>query len=269
MDNITISSTIDGVRYSIKQLNEIAFERTQHVLIDLSARGAGLQQNGQPLNLADLDYLSQDEANQILLDTKLRLGAAGLKRVYREDLARSDAFWRELNGKFDPEAGYQEATSYMSVTGLSFKTLMKKIQESVNGDVSGLTSNPEHFFDEALPGLAPNEKCGAETMGMYGGPVETIVIFDSKLTGPAKETDGFHNVISGTSKLLDGTPRHDIAVHQVREHENGFDLKMSVYYPQSVPQEMVAGHKRHLLIEFLGGIVATAGNQQVIDAAFN
>jgi hypothetical protein len=55
-----------------------------------------------------------------------------------------------------------------------------------------------------------------------------------------------------------------VAVHQVKTKEDGFDLKMTVYYPQATPKEMVDGHKIHLLVEFLGGIIAAAGDKKVI-----
>lgn len=256
--NIKITASIDGENYTVKQLQRIEFERQKHVLQEMIHYGATVKKNDEVLSYDDINYLTYEEARNILLQTKLNLGLEGVKELYANSMKKSDEFWRNVDAQYTETEDYQEATGYMSVTGLTLEQLKQTIYKSVDGDISGLTSNPEHFFDEKLPGLKQNEKCGTETMGMFGSPVETIVIFDPTITGPAKEEDGYKIFISGTSTLLDGTPRHDVAVHQVREHENGFDLKMTVYYPKSVPQEMVDGHKLHLLIEFMGGIIAAA-----------
>ncbi len=264
MDTITIKSTIDGDSYSLKQLQRIEYERQRHVLQEMIHLGAEVTDDEKVLSFDDINYLSYKDAARILLDTKLKLGLDGIKELYKDSLAKSDAFWREIDSKYEEGEPYIEATAYMEVTGLTLQSLQDTISKSVDGDVAGLTSNPEHFFDEKMPGLKPNEKCGTETMGMFGSPVETVVIFDSTITSPAKEEDGYRNFVSGTSRLLDGTPRHDVAVHQVKTKEDGFDLKMTVYYPQATPKEMVDGHKIHLLVEFLGGIIAAAGDKKVI-----
>lgn len=143
----------------------------------------------------------------------------------------------------------------MEVEGITILQLQEAIRSAVNGEgTDALSTNPDHFTDIKMEGLKPNEKCGMEVMGMYGGPLPVIVIFDPTMTGPAEVEEGWRVMISGTSKLLDGTPRHDIAVHQVRPKENGFDLKMAVYLPKNTPKEMVKGHQIHLAIEFLEGI---------------
>ena len=64
-----------------------------------------------------------------------------------------------------------------------------------------------------------------------------------------KERIGFQSTGCGTSQLMDGTCRQDIAFHQIKPTENGLILRSSVYFPKNTPQEMVDGHKIHLAIE--------------------
>lgn len=258
MKNIQITAQIDGESYSVQQLKYIAFERQKHVLQEMIYLGAEIKDGGKTLSYDDINYLSWEDAERILLQAKLDMGMEGFKKLYGKSMERSDEFWRNVDKQYKEGETYQEATAYMQVRGFTFEDLNNTIHKSVNGDISGLSSNPEHFFSEVIEGLKPNEKAGTETMGMYGSPVETVVIFDPSITGPAKEEDGYKNFVSGTSTLMDGTPRHDVAVHQVRQCEDGFDLKMTVYYPQSIPKEMVYGHKIHLLVEFMGGLLAAA-----------
>lgn len=258
MKNIQIQAQIDGETYSVQQLKYVSYERQKHVLQEMIHLGAEIKNGDEVLTYDDVNYLSWEDAEKILLQAKLDMGADGFKELYKTSMDRSDSFWKAVDRAYNEGEPYQEATAYMQVTGFTFEDLNKTIHKSVNGDISGLTSNPEHFFGEEVKGLKPNEKVGTETMGMFGSPVETIVIFDPSITGPATEEDGYRNFVSGTSTLMDGTPRHDIAVHQVRQREDGFDLKMTVYYPQSVPKEMVYGHKIHLLVEFMGGLLAAA-----------
>lgn len=250
MSELKIKIVINGDTYSVEQIEYIAFEREKHVLQEMIHMGASIIKDGKELSYDDVDYLHRGETTELLYQAKLALGADGVKKLYKAVLDKSDEFWRKLAKKFDENEPMQEAVTCMSVEGMSFMDFAACMKAAMNrGEDAGVEGVAEHFPASEINGLAPNEKNCLETMGMYGGPVEAIVSVDPIKTGGIQETDGFKNMISGTSRLLDGTPRHDVAVHQFRIRENGFDLKMTVLFPKHVPQEMVTGHCLHLAIE--------------------
>ena len=183
------------------------------------------------------------------------MNAEQTQAIYREVLDAADAFWKDAVARWNPEDGYREAFAEVSVRGMEFAEYMGVLKALMSkGEDAALGEEPEHFCAPELEGLADNEKVSIETMGMFGGPVASVVRVDPTLAVPVEERDGFKNMIVGTSRLLDGTERHDAAIHQFRPVEGGFDLRLYVEFPCTVPQEMADGHSVHLALEFLGGL---------------
>lgn len=255
MSELKMNVVIDGQTYTTEQLDVIEYERERHVLQELIHLGAKVKDGEKDLSYDDINFLGMEDAKRILIDTKVGLGEQGTLDLYKDSIEAMNQLWRKVSKEYRKEAPMQESYAYMEIEGITIPQLQESIRSSINGEgTDAYSSNPEHFTDLKINGLAPNEKCGIETMGMFGGPLPVIVIFDPSMTGPAKVEDGWKVLTAGTSKLLDGTPRYDNAVHQVRPKENGFDLKMAVYFPAGIPVEMVKGHQIHLAIEFVEGL---------------
>lgn len=230
-------------------------EREKHVLQELIHYDVAVQKDGEPLSFDDINYLTREEASRVLLQAKQAMNASETRAVYREALDASDAFWKDALASWAPEDGYREAFAEVSVRGMEFTEYMGVLKALMSrGEDAALGEEPEHFCAPELEGLAENEKVSIEAMGMYGGPVASVVRVDPTLAVPVEDRDGFKNMIVGTSRLLDGTERHDAAIHQFHPVEGGFDLRLYVEFPCTVPQEMAEGHSMHLALEFLGGL---------------
>lgn len=255
MKELKINTTIGGSTYSIEQLDFIQYQREKHVLQEMIHLGAEVKDGDKNLTYDDINYLSTEDTRRLIVKTKAELGEQGTLNLYKDSIKKCNKLWKDIIRDYKDEDGYKSAHAYMNIEGITIQELQESIRSAVNGEgTDALSTNPDHFTDIKTEGLARNEKCGVEVMGMYGGPLPVIVVFDPSMTGPAVVESGWKIMIAGTSKLMDGTPRHDIAVHQVRPKENGFDLKMEVHFPKNTPIEMVKGHQVHLAIEFLEGV---------------
>ena len=255
MHDVSYTVRVNGDTYTQAQIEAMRFEREKHVLQELVHYGAPVRKDGVPLGFDDVNYLTREEASRVLLQAKRSMNAEATQAVYRKALDASDAFWKDAIARWNPEDGYREAFAEVSVRGMEFTEYMGVLKALMGkGEDAALGEEPEHFCAPELDGLANNEKASVETMGMFGGPVASVVRVDPTLAVPVEETDGFRNMIVGTSRLLDGTERHDAAIHQFRPVEGGFNLRLYVEFPCTVPQEMADGHSVHLALEFLGGL---------------
>lgn len=250
MKKININVTIDGDTYTEKQLQLVEFEREKHVLQEMIYLGATVKAKDKTLSYDDINYLSMEDAKSILLETKNKMGAEGIRKLYAKELERSANMWRDIAKNYNEDDPMITATAYLTVDGMTLKQFQKKLAFVLSGgDVSVMSEHPEHFQFAAMENGKETEKCGMETMGMYGGPTEVIVMTLPSLSEKVTPEEGFLPAPCGTSRLLDGTIRHDIAHHQMKPLENGFVLKTTVYFPKNTPKEMVEGHKLHLAIE--------------------
>jgi uncharacterized protein YaaR (DUF327 family) len=253
VSELKIEIMIDRQSYSQEQLELIQFEREKHVLHEMTYLGADIKDGGKTLSYDDINYLSKTDAKRVLGTAKLELGAKGLTELYKERLRRSAQMWKDIIKEYVDGEPFQEAITRVKVTGITIEEFQKSMMKSLDDEASVLSANPEHF------GFAYRETgevlIGIETMGMYGDPVEGVITSDPNVTLPIKtEEDGFRLMMAGYSKLSDGTDMHVIAAHQVKPNENGFELKLMVFFPQSTPKELVDGHKIHLALEFLDAL---------------
>ena len=222
MNGVGYEVKISGDAYTPAQIEAMRFEREKHVLQELVHYGAPVRKDGRALSFDGVNYLTRDEAPRILLQAKQAMNADATRDAYREALDASDAFWRDAVARWNPEDGYREAFAEVSIRGMEFSEYMGVLKALMGkGEDVALGEEPEHFCASELEGLADNEKASVETMGMFGGPVASIVRIDPTLVVPVEEADGSKNMIVGTSRLLDGTERNDAAIHQFRPVEGG------------------------------------------------
>ena len=247
--NFKITATIDGDTYSERQLDLISYEREKRTLQEMIYLGANVTDNGNTLTYDDINYLSKEDAKRILRETKEALGFSGTKKLYQEEMKRCDQMWRDIVKDFNPEDDMLECLAEIDVEGLTLQEFGQSLGAALNGEKGVIIRlEPDHFEYEPIDGME-NEKCGMEVMGMYGGPNVVITVTDPSLISRVVPTEGYRATGIGTSKLLDGTCRQDIAFHQMKPTEHGMHMRTCVYFPQGTPQEMVDGHKIHLAIE--------------------
>ncbi|CEP86659.1 Uncharacterised protein [[Clostridium] sordellii] len=251
MKDISIKVTIDGDVYSERQLKLIKFEREKYVLQEMIHLGAIIEDDGKILTFDDVNYLSYEDAERITLEAKDKIGIDGIKKLYHNELERSAQMWRDIVKEYKEDDLMVKASSEIKVEGFTLKQFQEKLAFVLSGgDVSVISEHPEHFQFNRMDNGNENEKYGIETMGMYGGPTEVIVMMgDKTLNEKVIADDGFLPAPCGTSRLVDGTLRRDIANHQMKPLENGFEIKTTVYFPKNTPKEMIEGHKLHLAME--------------------
>lgn len=260
MEQLIINTTIDGQSYTQKQLEWLIFEREKHVLQEMIHLGAQVTDGGAALSYDDVNYLSAKDAKRILLETKLRLGVEGIRNLYKDEMERSAQMWRDIVKDFHEGDKMVPAVAQIEVKGMTLEQLRQKLALVLSGgDSSVLSEHPEHFGYGTLPGGSAAERVGIETMGMYGGPTEVITMFLPERPAWVPADAGFLPSTCGTSRLLDGTLRQDIAHHQMKPTADGFLLKTTVWFPENTPREMVDGHKLHLAIESCEMIKAAYG----------
>lgn len=172
--------------------------------------------------------------------------------------------WRDIVKEYNDKDEMLKASADVKVEGLTLEQFQRKLAFVLSGgDASVMSEHPEHFQFTVMENGNDKEKCGMETMGMYGGPTEVIVMMgDESLNERVTADEGFLPAPCGTSRLLDGTLRKDIAHHQMKPLENGFEIRTTVYFPKSTPKEMVEGHKLHLAMEVYEMIKAAAGYEE-------
>lgn len=250
MNNLKIKVMIDGDIYSEKQLMEIEYEREKHVLQEMIHLGAEIRNNGEVVSYDDVNYLGKSEARQILLEAKCSLGADGIRELYQDELERSAQLWREIVKDYSEGEEMIPAIAWLEVSGMTLEQFQKKAALVLSGgDRSVMSEHPEHFGYGVYQNGDTNERLGIETMGMYGGPTEVITMVLPALPAWIPAEPGFLASPCGTSRILDGTVRRDIAHHQMKPTDDGFIIKDTVWFPKNTPQEMIDGHKLHLAIE--------------------
>ena len=46
------------------------------------------------------------------------------------------------------------------------------------------------------------------------------------------------------------------ALHQFRKTGSGFDALLVIYFPAAAPEDLIEGHRQHLVVEFTDWITA-------------
>lgn len=244
-----IKATIDGDTYSEYQLDYIQYEREKRTLQEMIHLGAAILDGEQQLTYDDVNYLSKADAKRILRENKERIGFQETQNLYRKEMERCDQMWRDIVKDFDEADPMQVCMADIEATGLNvqdFSSALKTVLSGEKGVIIRL--EPDHFEYKPVDS-ADTRKCGMESMGMYGGPNVVITEIKPELASRVTPADGFQPTGCGTSFLMDGTCRQDIAFHQIKATSNGFIMKSCVYFPKNTPKELVDGHKIHLAIE--------------------
>ena len=246
---LNIKATIDGDTYSERQLDLIQYEREKRTLQEMIYLGAAVSDGQRALSYDDINYLSKADAKRLLREAKEQLGFQGTQKLYQKEMDRCDQLWRDIVKDFDEAEPMQVCSADIEVSGLSIQEFSGALQAALSGEKGVIIRlEPDHFEYQPVDG-ENTQKCGMEVMGMYGGPNVVFTVIKPELAARVTPSEGFRSTGCGTSLLRDGTPRQDIAFHQIKPTPDGFVMRTCVYFPKNTPQEMVDGHKVHLAIE--------------------
>lgn len=247
--SLKIRAIIDGDTYSEHQLDNIQYEREKRTLQEMIYLGANVFDGKTEISYDDVNYLSKTDAKRILRETKERIGFQGTQKLYKKEMERCDQMWRDIVKDFDESDPMKICSADIEVEGLTIQEFSSALRSALSGEKGMVIKlEPDHFEYEPVEGEEA-QNCGMEVMGMYGGPNVVVTVIKPELASRVIPSEGFQSTGCGTSQLMDGTCRQDIAFHQIKPTENGLILRTSVYFPKNTPQEMVDGHKIHLAIE--------------------
>lgn len=262
MKDINIDITIDGKKFTAKDVRDLEFNRIRHVFTELNQLGGTLyDSNGNQITLNKALSFDFEEAKTALVQTKVTLGPDQILELYKEKLEESDNLWREISANTVKGRNMQHAFVEVDVDGVTlgdFITYNQQLNKS--GDTTApFYIHPEHFV--FLP--KDGGQYVMETVGMYKEPVYQFI----KITPDAKkpipeDADTKLSLVADAGHLVsDKTDNMMMGMHQFKMKKNGMKIKLGIFFPENAPKEMVDGHKYHLAVEFFN-VITYAGQER-------
>ena len=247
MKTLTIKVDIDGRDYSMAELDTIYDERAQHVLTEMQQLGAViLDDHGAVLTTAQIAQLTAPQRRELLLANKLRIGTAGLKTLYADQMKTANDMWKDIVAHSNSHYDEKVSRAHLVISGVKITQFAKLAQVAGDDPVISLGANPEHF---EVTNDATGQH-GFETMGMYGEPTLMDLRMGLK-TLPEPADHHYLKRMVGDSRLAnDLEVVNAYAMHQVRPSLRGIEIASGAYFPSATPQALVDGHAIHLAIEF-------------------
>jgi hypothetical protein len=156
----------------------------------------------------------------------------------------------ESNGEWAP------VESVVEVRGLRMEQFFAWFHPHFADEPTMLAANPDHYEVRFPEGIITEVLGGIPTrfqVQLQAGPIARPASFEPDPDFP------IHPKIAGVdmgdgamlSTLLDGsTPAVLTPTMQLRETDDGFAIKLTLYFPAAAPPEMLEDHSRHYAIEF-------------------
>lgn len=252
MADIKFSFEINGTKWEEEHIKRMEYERNLHMLHQMRRHGIPIERDGKELNDDEIDYLSEEQAWSVSIDTRARYTGEDIRRLYADSLKSSDAMWRKL--AFSQDRPMEVSRCYMKVTGTTLQNFMG-VMHAMQQDIRiTLAAHPEH-----LAGIIKDTHLyGFEPFGMYG----TLTFCEVKYADIAElgaaireDKDSEYPVsMAGRTFLADGVTEVNSPYHQFKPLPGGFEAKLAVYWPENTPKEIVSGHCLHLAMEFYEGV---------------
>lgn len=247
MSDFTFECVIDGQSYSRQQLATVQYQRDIHVLHEFKRAGAPIKHEGKELTHDEINRLVAAEAFAASVATRTSYDPEGITKLFKDQLAESDEFWRELNRDAEDQP-LQACIADLTITGIPYQEFITFAENMAPFLLGYAKCHPDHFY------LIPDgEKLrGVEIFGMYGGPTEFLLTPDPSVSIPIGRDESYPFAFKGAAVLSDGANMNAPAFLQFKPTENGLKIKAGCAFPGKAPKEMVEGHKLHLALEFLG-----------------
>jgi len=250
MSKVTSKISINGEVWNGSHLERLEYERNLFTLHQLKRRGVEIKDGDSVLSHDDIDYLSQDKAWEVSINTRAQCPGEKLVEIFDKSFERSDAMWREL--AFSHDEPMRASYCYIEVTGVLLNDYMEMIRQVQVDERTGLATHPEHYF--TVTNTGKDKINGIEAFGMYGTPPLIEVRFtDIAELGKQilADMDSEYPVrMAGRTFLRDGVTEVNCPFHQFKSTDNGFAVKTAVYWAENAPEEIVSGHSLHLAMEF-------------------
>ncbi|MFC2662377.1 MAG: hypothetical protein ACFNYI_04425 [Eubacterium sp.] len=260
MNNINFTFMINGTEWKEPHIKRIEYERNLHMLHNLKQHGIEIKDGGRSLDHDEIDFLTEEQAWNVSVETRAGLDDETVRRQYRDAFRKSEQYWKDH--PFAQNLSMRKSYCHMTIRGIFLKEYMESMKEMTYDAKLLLRSHPEHM--NAIE--TAEHIIGIEPFGTYGTPTLCIVQrCDVSEMGPQIQADsdtGFPIKTTGKAYLLDGKTEINSPFHQYRETADGLEAKLAVYWPENVPDEIVEGHSLHLAMEFYESICYAAKKKQ-------
>lgn len=252
MADIKFTFDINGTEWKEEHIRRLEYERNLHVLHQMKRHGIAIEENGKELSDDEIDYLSEEKAWAVSINTRAKYTGEDLKKIYADSLKLSDELWKRL--AFGQDKPMAVSRCHMRVTGISLQNFMGVIRAMQQDTRVTLAAHPEH-----LEGIVMDTHLYVfEPFGMYGTPTFCEVKYaDVTALGAAIQADRdpeYPISMAGRTFLADGVTEINSPYHQFKPLPDGFEAKPAVYWPENTPKEIVEGHCLHLAMEFYEGV---------------
>lgn len=203
--------------------------------------------DGQEIDEVALLKKELERAYEALAVLKTKLGIDGVEKLLKDDLDEMDAKLKSYADENDGELVVSQTTMFVKgLKAADFFKAFRTFTPQINW-----RAMPEHYLIHD----GEHGRHIIETVGCFDKPVDLRGRFyptDDNAPAQIKAIrDENYPILNYIACPLKG--REDVAIsayHQFRDTEDGLEVRLAVFMPKGVPQEMVDGHKWHLAIEW-------------------
>ena len=194
-----------------------------------------------------IDQWELHQARLALSTLKEGLRGEAMVRLLASHIEAADQRGREVAAASKGEWG-PPVESVFEVRGLRMDEFFAWFNEHLSDEPAMLAGNPDHYEIRMPQGIITETLGGIPTRFKFQPePVERPTTFKADPEFPLNP-GGNHGALA--TLLDDVTPQALAAGMQLRETEDGFAMKMTLYFPAAAPPEMLEDHSRHYAIEF-------------------
>ncbi|BAK30183.1 MULTISPECIES: hypothetical protein [Streptococcus] len=256
----TITFTVNNQVISRDEIKKMERSRYDLVYQELMKKGFSPKVNGKAICLESLPKQSLQDLKEGLAQFREDMGRQKILEIYADDLKKGDVMWHDFAQKSAYRKNLKIGEVEVETHGITLEQflLFNQSLAKKNNLYLPSTIHPEHYYFEAGP---HESQIIIERFGQYKYPVFL------SLEQPDKD-DTFKPVpldqdtvftMRGVTRLMsDKSDTKIVGMHQFKQSKDGMKVKLGVYLPEAVPDEMVSGHQWHLMVEFLNGLEAAS-----------
>ena len=218
---------------------------------------------GKVLSPSDVDGWELKAARRALQNFKTLLEGQAMLDLLAEQIKEGDAYFKDIIAK--SKGQFKESRIDFTANGLTSSQFLEWF--AVIGGRQTTEGRRQFFLDTMAPAHPEHYALGPYPMGI----VETIghhicrVKVDNTVEVPdfvkAYGDDSFGKKLPVTGFLDDGT-LFFYGFQELRDTDNGCDLRFRIIFPAAAPQALFDEHTEHLAIEFRSWITTASKSQQ-------
>lgn len=252
MSQYKIKFSVDGQKISQEEIQKVELERYHHVFEEFQTKNIPITLNQQVIPVEKLNELTLEDAKEALAQTKEAIGKAGMLNYYHDEIQESDQMWENIAA--NATGKMKQAIVEVETENISLIQFMLFNQSLAKENNLYLPSkiHPEHYYFDAGKG---GTQTIVETFGMYKQPSYLHLVPGDHIQKPIQTDADTTMTMIGQTLLADNmADTKIIGMHQLKNKTNGMKVKLGVFLPENAPQEIIEGHKWHLMVEFNNGL---------------